>query len=269
VIRAVRGKGVFDIDAVKAAIPRDLLQVNRISSGEVAEALQAKLAGWVLEPDEDPRPRAVERELIDAVRAELAANCPDYARGGADFRWLVGASIRWLRSRLDATARRASYVFAAPGGDALELALHADYAQFLESADAPGWVSSELTNVGGGRVDIMVLFRESRVPAELKREQGDASRAGLRKYLAQATVYQSTDLCLGLLIVLDLARSAEEIVPTLRDSVWLEAFSDREGRRRCVVVLRLPGNRKSPSALRSVGPQLGGGASPESLARDL
>jgi hypothetical protein len=131
----------------------------------------------------------------------------------------------------------------------LEADLHADFAQFLETADAPGWVNTEVTHIGGGRVDILITFAEVRIPAELKRETTDPSREAVRRYLPQAQAYQGTDVALALLVMLDLARSGTAPIPSIRDSVWVDTSRDSNGRPRCVVVLRVPGNRIAPSRL--------------------
>ena len=63
----------------------------------------------------------------------------------------------------------------------------------------------EPQNIGGGRVELVFPVNGDRFVVELKREQADASRESLRKYLGQTAAYQATSICVGMLVVLDLA----------------------------------------------------------------
>jgi hypothetical protein len=252
VLREARQSGRFDPATWTDTVPSAFLQVNRISRQDVVLALSERLSGWTLEQREQlPRAHRIERELIDEVLSDVSESCADFRVASTEFSWLVGASIRWLRSRLDASPSRAPYLYRSDPDLPLEAELHADYAQFLETADSPGWVSTEVTHIGGGRVDVLVTFAEVRIPAELKRETIDPSREAVRRYLPQARAYQGADVALALLVILDLARSPDEPIPSIRDSVWVDASRDSNDRPRCVVVLRVPGNRRPPSRLRA------------------
>ena len=104
-------------------------------------------------------------------------------------------------------------------------------------------------NIGGGRIDLMVSFDGFRFVIELKREQDDATRSGLAGYLRQAGAYQVTDVAVGMLVVLD--TTADALAPHMRDNVWVDVLAAAEpgGTDRYLVVVRVPGNRKSPSRL--------------------
>ena len=107
----------------------------------------------------------------------------------------------------------------------------------------------EPQDIGGGRVEIVFPVNGDRFVVELKREQANASKESLRKYLEQAAAYQATSICIGMLVVLDI--TSESLPAHLRDNVWVEQVLSPEpgGTDRFVLVVRVPGNRSSPSQL--------------------
>lgn len=249
---ARRTSAPLDEVRIRQLIPSDFVAQNRTTVADVSRAVAGAINGWALDVPSagSGRPHRVERRLTTDVLNGLEVWCPDFTGSAReDFTWLVEVSIRWLRSRLDATKRFANYLYESDTSKPLELDLHSDYKDFLEGSDAPAWVATELVEVGGGRVDIGVLFPQTRIPVELKRELSDASAPSIGKYLPQVAAYQASDVCLGVLIVLDLARESAEPVPNIRDLVHVERYTDNAGRTRCVVVFRVPGNRASPSSL--------------------
>ncbi len=107
----------------------------------------------------------------------------------------------------------------------------------------------EPQNIGGGRPDIIFAFNEFRFVIELKRELVDATKQSLGKYLRQPAAYQAADIAVGMLIVLDL--SSGPLAAHIRDNVWVDRLesAEPEGTDRGFLVVRVPGNRKSPSRL--------------------
>ena len=107
----------------------------------------------------------------------------------------------------------------------------------------------ESQDVGGGRVEIVFPLSGDRFVVELKREQADASKESLKDYLNQVAAYQATSICIGMLVVLDLA--TQGLPAHLRDNVWVEQVPPPipGGTSRFVLVVRIPGNRTSPSRL--------------------
>ena len=107
----------------------------------------------------------------------------------------------------------------------------------------------EAQEIAAGRIDLMFTFQGFRFVAELKREQENASREGIEHYLAQTVAYQATDIAVGMLIILDL--TARALPDHVRDHVWVDVVPAARpgGTDRYVLVIRVPGNRLSPSRL--------------------
>lgn len=118
----------------------------------------------------------------------------------------------------------------------------------------------EAADIGAGRADIAIVRPTWRPVIEIKRELADASREGIRKYLGQAASYTLTGPRLGFLVVLDLCSQREWTLP-LEDNCWVETVSSPDDSVcRSVVVIRVPGWRKTPSQVSTPGPGPGQGA---------
>lgn len=152
--------------------------------------------------------------------------------------------IRFLHVRQNDEPSHAPYLFDAT---AQEKELEADLMHWFVAYGLYG-LNVQSRNIGGGRIDIVLTFSGFRFVLELKRDDTDTSPAGLRKYLGQASTYQVTDVPLGMLIVLDLTGQPPSHI---LDNVWMERVPPAVtgGTERFLVVVRVPGNRKVPSAL--------------------
>lgn len=160
--------------------------------------------------------------------------------------------LLFLEHRLDATASQdptGAYLFHVPGRKPpLEKELQADALHFLRRGKIPS--GDEIRGVGGGRADIEIKIDRHRFVIEVKRELGDASFDNLMaSYGDQAKTYQATNVKLGFLFALDLAGKARgtpdiETCMQVRRGVMFDDDIDRG-----LVLLRMPGNRLSPSAL--------------------
>lgn len=118
----------------------------------------------------------------------------------------------------------------------------------------------EAADIGAGRADIAIVRPTWRPVIEIKRELADASRDVIRKYLGQAASYTLTGPRLGFLVVLDLCSQGEWTLP-LEDNCWIETVSSPDDSVcRSVVVIRIPGWRKTPSQVSTPGPAPGQGA---------
>lgn len=193
------------------------------------------------------------RVVDEALRGVVGAlvPCADFVGEVRDrFESLVEKVVLFLHSRMNVekggAAGRFAYLFDA---GALEVELARDLKSWLEG-NYPGSVLAEVREIGGGRTDLIVQFDAFRLVMELKRELDDASRGGLGGYLPQVAAYESTDVALGMLVVLDL--TPKPTAPAnLRDNVWVDVVEGPSAgdRPRFVVAVRVPGNRESPSAL--------------------
>lgn len=195
------------------------------------------------------RPRVISEALRDVVGGLIP--CPDFVGLVREqFEWLIDTVIHFLHSRMNVEKRSAAgrfaYLF---DPNTLEKELASDLKSWLEG-NYPGTVLAEVHEIGGGRTDLIVQCQDFRLVIELKREQDDSSRKSLARYLPQAAAYQSTDVALGMLVVLDLT-SQPTAPANVRDNTWVEVVeASHPGERdRFVVTVRVPGNRKSPSTL--------------------
>ncbi|MBF6302095.1 hypothetical protein IU459_31805 [Nocardia amamiensis] len=131
-----------------------------------------------------------------------------------------------------------------------EALFHQHYLSFVYGTPLLRIVHSEVIDKAGGRVDILFAFPAAQINVECKIEEKDASREGLRQYVAQAAEYQNTGPSFAVLLVLDKTVGSEGAA-NLFDSVWIEEVQRRDEREPClVVVVRVPGGRESPNDLR-------------------
>ena len=153
--------------------------------------------------------------------------------------------VRCMNIQRGGETGRAAYLY---DPNAKEQDLQSDLIDWYRG-NALGDPYIEPQDIGGGRVEIVFPVSDDRFVVELKREQANASRESLSRYLEQAAAYQATSICVGMLVVLDLA--SEGLPAHLRDNVWVEQVPPPEpgGTDRFVFVVRIPGNRRSPSQL--------------------
>jgi hypothetical protein len=210
----------------------DLLE-DRLQQGEAAE--RSKLAPVV-------------SALIERTIGALAESPSFKGQVREELQPIVASVIRFLKTRQDAEpggkTGRAAYLFRA---DAQEQDLESDLIDWFEATGLTG-LNVQSRHIGGGRIDLVFTFGSFRFVIELKRDGTDTSPEGLRTYLGQTSTYQVTDVPIGMLIVLDLTGSPPSHI---LDNVWMERVPPAHpgGTERFVVVVRVPGNRKVPSAL--------------------
>lgn len=193
----------------------------------------------------------VERKLRELQR-ELAAS-PDWlGQIAGPFKMLLQQTILYLVSRYNIGTtmggERTAFLRTAGRKAALEKPLHQDYFEWLNQGPIYNIIQAETINRGRGRADVLVRFRSASFCVECKRELDDASHDGLRAYAGQAAVYTDTDAAFAILLALDLTTPPTG-APDLFSSVWVEKVQrGREEHPRYVVIARLPGNKRDPSA---------------------
>lgn len=188
--------------------------------------------------------------IVERVIAELSS-CTDFAGQVKEgIQPIVVAAIRFLAFCLNAQRggdhSHTAYLF---DPEATEGQLQQHLAEWFYGACGFTNLIIEAQHIGAGRIDLMLVFNGFRFVLELKREKDDATREGLSAYLRQEAAYQATDIALGMLVVLDL--TAGPLPDHMRDNVWVDVVSSNGagGTERYVVVVRVPGNRVSPSRL--------------------
>ncbi|MNK87068.1 hypothetical protein D3C87_1069970 [compost metagenome] len=200
----------------------------------------------VLESSNHP----VFQDIIGSVLPGLQANNAFVAGSARDYGLLLVQIITFCSDRLDTSRKglggdRLHYLFK---DDADERNFQDDLRQYLQGN--LGWVSNiqfEVDSIGAGRIDIAVQFGMCRFIIELKKESSDASRENLKRFLAQSTAYQATNVRLGFLGVLDMSPRLGP-APTLAENVWLETYRpEGQNLHRSVIVFRVPGNLVAPS----------------------
>lgn len=188
-----------------------------------------------------------ENEMLGQLRDVLLANPAFATDAGASFFALVTTTLRFLR--LCADARR-SYTRPVTKEDVpLENELQDHYYWYLGGAGLGDFTYLEVPNIATGRVDVLVLGEGGvRFVTEVKREQRKASLEELADaYFGQASDYQTNNVPLGQLLVLDLSDHSHGI-PGVSESVGVvnRAVGDRL---RSVVIFIVRGNRPPPSAV--------------------
>lgn len=194
--------------------------------------------------------RPVITQVIDTTLHALL-ECEDFTgRVREELQPVITSVIRFLALCLDATeGGERSYTAYLFDSNAHENQLKEHLIAWFRGASGFTDLAIEAQQVGAGRIDVMLTFEHFRFVIELKREQGDATREGLGRYLRQAAAYQVTDIAVGCLVVLDL--TAGPLPDHMRDHVWVDTMpsSRAGGIDRYVVVVRVPGNRTAPSRL--------------------
>ena len=191
-----------------------------------------------------------ERRVSQDIRAGLEGS-PDYCGPTRIFfDRILDLTIRFVQLRQDIeTGRPGGRFYYLTQPNALEREIHLDYYEFLKGTSLGAVVDIESSHVGGGRTDISFRYGGTRIVAEIKRDKDPAKPGQLDRYLNQAGLYQSSNVALGLLIVLDLSPKPQGQVRSLGHSIWLAekpALSAGDERRSIVTAL-IAGNRPSPS----------------------
>ncbi len=204
-----------------------------------------------VDADKIARTERVVTELLASLYDGLTA-CPDFTgEVRYYFTIVVDQVIRFLHTRMNAQentfGKRFAYLY---DPNAQEDLMGLDLREFI-TGNVAGIINCEVQQVAGGRTDLIVQFDGFSVTLELKREKTDVTPAGLAaNYLPQLASYESTNVTLGMLVVLDLTNKPTGAA-NIRDNAWVAKLDgpnpgDRE---RYAVVVRVPGNRRAPSSL--------------------
>ncbi|WP_049794569.1 hypothetical protein [Methylomonas methanica] len=199
-----------------------------------------------------------EIDIFDHCRSAVE-NHPDHRdniRGAKLFDTVLLWTVRFLKNRLEMTRKddaSVAYLFENAGGTLpYEGALQEDYFRWISTQTAAGEI--EATNLGGGRADVALKTTGERIVIEVKREMQNASfDAIVKSYAGQTTEYQNVSIRLGFLLVLDLTEARRTGAPHIRSLVECRQVTRAgEDEPRYVVMVKVPGRRYSPSAVRAV-----------------
>lgn len=196
-----------------------------------------------------------EIEVVEAC-CTVARTHPDYkgnANGARLFNVVLLWLVRFVFNRLElsrGTDPGGAYLFERSDGSLPhEDELQHDFFRWI-STNAAG-TDLEPTNVGSGRADVRLKSGPERLIVEVKREESDCSFDSLAKaYAAQTTDYQNVSIRLGVLLVLDLATPNREGTSYITNLFEMKTVQrTAESTPRLVLIAKVPGRRKVPSAL--------------------
>ncbi len=220
---------------------------------EIAEQLEAVLGERTRKNDKIAHP--IVQKILSELRSALV-QCSDY-KGiiQDDFDDLILQVILFCKDRQDAGLKemgaRGEYL---RSGKATEFQFQADLREWLAGNFLSGDIRSEVEGVATGRADIYVGFGAHRFTIELKRHHGMVNGGTVGKYIGQAGSYQGTNVKLGMLGILELAKR-DGPPASLEECIWYEADIPSGAQvARHLVVFRVPGMLQSPSTL-SVKPR--------------
>lgn len=170
------------------------------------------------------------QQAFDAVLQQILIFCSD--RQNAEIRDL-GARGAYLRAR-----------------DPSEADLQCDLRDFLKGNLVCAEVLPEVRGIATGRTDLYISLGGPAFVIELKKHEGAFSPEAANRYRAQATSYQATNVRLGFLGALELVDRPGP-VPSIEECLWHSAYvPEGSALARHLIVFRVPGRLKSPSALR-------------------
>ena len=161
-------------------------------------------------------------------------------------------TVRFLASRLEMTKGdepAVEYLFKKDDGTkSLEADLQTDYKNLMVSTI--GGTEVEVTNVAGGRADVLFRLSTERIVTEVKREGRDCSFESLTaEYSAQAADYQNVSGRLGFVLVLD-QTTQDAGTPHISALVKpTQLTRPGESTPRILIFVKVPGERLTPSML--------------------
>jgi hypothetical protein len=165
-------------------------------------------------------------------------------------RAVVFKTLLFLEGRLDPSPGvdpTVEYLFVRDGeANPLEKSLQQDFMRFMRTAKL-GTVD-EIRGIAAGRADVAHHLDGIRFITEIKREEEDASFENLiASYGAQTTLYQNTNIPIGILLVLDLTTRGglSGHFRTLYRTEVGDLLGD--GTTRGVLVVKVPARRVDPS----------------------
>lgn len=202
---------------------------------------------------------ALNRETVSPAFENIFNVCDIALKSNSDYRKkqirsafipVLTLTLKFLESRMDQTQghhRAVKYLFQTnplPKEDALQ----SDYFDFMYGLLMGTTV--EVSNIGGGRADVQFQYRGIRIIAELKKEEDNCSFDNLEQcYSTQGVEYQNTNVRLGILLVLDLTKKDGGVSHIESQVKVVDVLRPGEDCPRSLVIVKVPGRRKTPSAL--------------------
>ena len=215
---------------------------------EVLELLEARAVLVEAQPGPTVAENVALSKLLSALR-----KVPGYGVVSPWVDWMVRQLLRFVMHYIDKQS----------GGKRAEpwqnsFTSHSDAPTEDKLADSLArWLNAttgvraqvEVSDIGGGRVDIVVFFEVLRLVVEVKRDFEEKSQDGLvAAYGTQAVQYASADVPFAFLAVLDLAR--RDVRADVQSCLWVRHLTLPESASRIygLTAARVQANVASPSA---------------------
>lgn len=167
-----------------------------------------------------------------------------------EFITLAFGIATFLARKLDSSVEQdafSRYLFQHGKSLPLEKELQQDFLRHGHSAGLP--VDDEVKGVAGGRADVRYRSKGITMIIEVKRELVDGSFDNLiASYADQTVIYQTTNVKLGVMMVLDLSKDHCRLghMDTWYETRTGDFLGDRT--ERGVLIVKIPGRRGTPSA---------------------
>jgi hypothetical protein len=201
--------------------------------------------------------------LFDSVLGEVlgdlqpAAAFPPEARDV--FIAVLTLVMRFVRMRMDVTrsfaASRTGYLWQRDSPP-LEKSMVQDLHEFLSASPLQHGIEVEVSNLGSGRVDLLIHWNGWIVIVEGKRSGTYVDYDVAHGLVAgQALAYQATGMSATIALTLDYSTPGSGVARHFSSCAWVDTVTDDSGAARHVVMLVLPGARTPPSSAntRAVG----------------
>jgi hypothetical protein len=216
---------------------------------DMARSLEVGLESRVLHSRELASP--VLQRVLTALRGQLAKSSEYKGEVQLAFDSLLQQILIFCSDRQNAGIRdlgsRGAYLRAQ---DPSEADLQSDLRDFLKGNLVGAEVLSEVSGIATGRTDLYITHGGMAFVIELKKHEGSFSPEAADRYTAQATSYQAANVRLGFLGVLELVDRSGP-APSIEECIWHKAYvPEGSSLARHLVVFKVPGRLKSPSALR-------------------
>jgi hypothetical protein len=216
---------------------------------DMARSLEAGLASHAARGPELANP--VLQRVLASLRKQLSASSEYTGEIQQAFDAVLQQILIFCSDRQNAGLRdlgsRGAYLRA---HDPSEADLQSDLRDFLKGNLVGAEVLTEVSGIATGRTDLYISLGGPSFVIELKKHKGAFSPEAANNYRAQAISYQAANVRIGFLGALELVDRPGP-VPSIEECLWHSAYVPEGGAlARHLIVFRVPGRLKSPSALR-------------------
>lgn len=190
---------------------------------------------------------SIEKSIFEDIISILESN-PDYNRARMMINAIILNIIKFVTNRIDTVKSHdpsVMYLYSDSKTKSQESDLQKDLHRWLYGTCGAKY---EISDVSGGRSDIFLANGNDQVVIEVKKEEDDSSFDSLeRKYINQTIVYQTTNIRIGFLAILDLTLDRSTPSPHITQLFEARVVTLHGNDNRHVLIFKVPGNRQYPS----------------------